>query len=224
MANHQSLFDIPALLASLPGETKFLAKSSLFRIPIFGWALSAGGFVPIDRSDRSTARESFAAAIAALARGVSVLIFPEEARSLDGRVLPFQRGGFLLALKSGLPIVPVGIEGAFEVQPRRSFLIRPGRCAYATDGRSRWRGGGLQPARAHRARRGARVAGAGARRAFHDRYAARGRGEKGILSMTGKLEDAVWEALRTVRFPGMSRDIVSFGFVKGVAVDGGASG
>jgi len=126
MANHQSLFDIPALLASLPGETKFLAKSSLFRIPIFGWALHAGGFVPIDRKDRSTARESFAAAIAELTRGVSVLIFPEEERTLDGRVLPFQRGGFLLALKSGLPIVPVGIEGAFEVQHRRSFLIRPG--------------------------------------------------------------------------------------------------
>ena len=126
MANHQSLFDIPALLASLPGETKFLAKSSLFRIPVFGWALSAGGFVPIDRSDRSTARESFAAAIAGLERGVSVLIFPEEVRSLDARVLPFQRGGFLLALKSGLPIVPVGIEGAFAVQSRRSFLIRPG--------------------------------------------------------------------------------------------------
>lgn len=127
MANHQSLFDIPALLASLPGETKFLAKSSLFRIPIFGWALHAGGFVPIDRQDRSTARESFAAAIAELGRGVSVLIFPEEERTLDGRVLPFRRGGFLLALKSGLPIVPVGIEGAFAVQHRRSFLIRPGR-------------------------------------------------------------------------------------------------
>ena len=126
MANHESLFDIPALLASLPGETKFLAKSSLFKIPIFGWALHAGGFVPIDRKDRSTARESFAAAIAELARGASVLIFPEEERTLDGRVLPFQRGGFLLALKSGLPIVPVGIEGAFEVQHRRSFLIRPG--------------------------------------------------------------------------------------------------
>lgn len=125
-ANHQSLFDIPALLASLPGETKFLAKASLFRIPIFGWALHAGGFVPIDRKDRSTARESFAAASAELARGVSVLIFPEEERTLDGRVLPFQRGGFLLALRSGLPIVPVGIEGAFEVQHRRSFLIRPG--------------------------------------------------------------------------------------------------
>jgi len=125
-ANHQSLFDIPALLASLPGETKFLAKSSLFRIPVFGWALHAGGFVPIDRKDRSTARESFAAAVSELSRGVSVLIFPEEERTLDGRVLPFQRGGFLLALKSGLPIVPVGIEGAFEVQHRRSFLIRPG--------------------------------------------------------------------------------------------------
>jgi 1-acyl-sn-glycerol-3-phosphate acyltransferase len=127
MANHLSLFDIPVLLATLPGETRFLAKQSLFRIPIFGWAMRAGGFVPVDRENRSNARESFAAAIERLAEGISVLIFPEEERSLDGRLLPFQRGGFLLALKSGLPIVPVGIEGTFEVQHRRSFVIRPQR-------------------------------------------------------------------------------------------------
>jgi 1-acyl-sn-glycerol-3-phosphate acyltransferase len=127
MANHQSLFDIPVLLATLPGETRFLAKQSLFKIPIFGWAMRAGGFVPVDRKDRSSARESFASAIERLQEGISVLIFPEEQRSLDGRLLPFQRGGFLLALKSELPIVPVGLEGTLDVQHRRSFLIRPGR-------------------------------------------------------------------------------------------------
>jgi 1-acyl-sn-glycerol-3-phosphate acyltransferase len=127
MANHQSLFDITVLLATLPGETRFLAKSSLFHIPIFGWAMRAGGFIPVDRRDRSSARESFASAIERLGEGISVLIFPEETRSLDGRVLPFQRGGFLLALKSALPIVPVGIDGTLEAQHRRSFLIRPGR-------------------------------------------------------------------------------------------------
>jgi len=126
MANHQSLFDIPVLLATLPGQTRFMAKQGLFRIPIFGWALSAGGFIPVDRQDRSRAKEAFASAVARLQAGASVLVFPEETRSLDGRLLAFQRGGFLLALKSGLPIVPVGIAGTLAVQGKRSFLIHPG--------------------------------------------------------------------------------------------------
>lgn len=126
VANHQSLFDIPALLAASPGQVRFLAKASLFRIPIFGWAMAAGGFVPVDRGDRDRARGSFSQAIERLDRdGVSVLLFPEETRSPDGRLLPFRRGGFLLALKTGRPIVPVGVEGSFAVQPRHSFAIRP---------------------------------------------------------------------------------------------------
>lgn len=125
MANHQSLFDIPVLIATLPGQTRFLAKQSLFRIPIFGWALAVGGFIPVDRSDRSRAREVFASAVERLRVGNSILLFPEETRSLDGNLLPFQRGGFLLALKSGLAIVPVGIRGTLEVQAKGSFVIRP---------------------------------------------------------------------------------------------------
>lgn len=125
LANHQSLFDIPALLAAIPGRVRFLAKASLFRIPIFGWAMRAAGFVPVDRSDRTSAKTSFDAALARLGEGVSILVFPEETRSRDGRLLPFRRGGFLLALKSGLPAVPVGVEGTFDVQSRRSFVIRP---------------------------------------------------------------------------------------------------
>jgi 1-acyl-sn-glycerol-3-phosphate acyltransferase len=125
LANHQSLFDIPALLAAIPARTLFLAKASLFRIPVFGWAMRMGGFVPVDREDRAHARRSFDSAIARLEQGASVLLFPEETRTLDGRLLPFRRGGLLLALKSGLPIVPVGVEGTLAVQSRRSFLIRP---------------------------------------------------------------------------------------------------
>lgn len=126
LANHQSLFDIPVMLLAVPGQVRFLAKASLFRIPIFGWALRLGGFVPVDRGDRSHGRASFSRALARLQSGVSVLIFPEETRSLDGRLLPFRRGGLLLALKTGLPIVPVGIRGTLDVQSRRSFAIRPG--------------------------------------------------------------------------------------------------
>lgn len=125
MANHQSLFDIPALLAAIPGQSRFIAKRSLFKIPVFGWAMAAGGFIPVDRKDRSTAKDSFGSALDKLARGASIVVFPEELRSLGGKVLPFRRGGFLMALKSGLPVVPVGLHGTLAVQSRRSFLIRP---------------------------------------------------------------------------------------------------
>lgn len=126
LANHQSLFDIPLLLATVPGQVRMMAKRSLFRIPIFGWALWAGGFIPIDRGDRSTARQSFAAAMKRLRLGVSILLFPEGTRSFTDTLLPFQRGGFLLALKLGLPIVPVGIRGTRDVQKKGSWTIRPG--------------------------------------------------------------------------------------------------
>lgn len=127
MANHRSLFDIPALLTTLPGQTRFLAKKSLFQIPLFGWALKMGGFVTIDRKNLSTARDSFAVAVAQLEKdGVSVLIFPEGTRSITDQLLPFKRGGFLLALKSGLPIVPVGIAGSDRVRGKKGFKIRPG--------------------------------------------------------------------------------------------------
>jgi 1-acyl-sn-glycerol-3-phosphate acyltransferase len=127
MANHQSMFDIPLLLATLPGQTRFLAKRSLFKIPVFGWGLAAGGFIPVDRQDRSRARDTFAVAIERIEAGNSILLFPEETRSADGALLPFQRGGFLLAMRSGLPIVPVGISGTRQVQPKGNWAIRPGR-------------------------------------------------------------------------------------------------
>jgi 1-acyl-sn-glycerol-3-phosphate acyltransferase len=125
MSNHQSLFDIPVLFVTLPGQARMLAKESLFKIPIFGWSIRLGGFISIDRKDRSRAKESFDAAVDRLRSGTSALIFPEGTRSRDGKLLPFQRGGLLLALKSGLPIVPVGIEGTLAVQRKGSFAIRP---------------------------------------------------------------------------------------------------
>src|SRR5436305_2342935 len=92
LSNHQSLFDIPVLFATVPGQTRMMAKRSLFRIPVFGWAIATGGFIPIDRGDRSTARHSFAAAIGKLRRGTSVLLFPEGTRALADPLLPFPRG------------------------------------------------------------------------------------------------------------------------------------
>ena len=127
MSNHQSVFDIPALITSLPGQTRLLAKQSLFRIPIFGWAMKAGGFISIDRKNRSKAKESFNSAVSRLKEGSSTLVFPEGTRSPDGELQPFERGGFLLALKSGLPIVPVGVIGSMAIRRRGSYVVRPGR-------------------------------------------------------------------------------------------------
>ncbi|MBZ0111596.1 MAG: 1-acyl-sn-glycerol-3-phosphate acyltransferase [Thermoanaerobaculia bacterium] len=124
MANHQSLFDIPVLLATLPVPALFMAKRELFRIPLFGWSMRAGGFISVDRSDPRSARESFREAVRRLQEGASVLLFPEETRSVDGNLLPFKRGGFLLARKGGAQIVPVGIDGTLGVQERSSYAIR----------------------------------------------------------------------------------------------------
>lgn len=125
LSNHQSLMDIPVVLVSCPGQVRLIAKRSLFQIPIFGWAMAAAGFVSVDRKDRSSARETFASASDKLKRGISILMFPEGTRAKAEVLLPFQRGGFLLALRSGLPIVPVGLRGTREVRGTDNLLIHP---------------------------------------------------------------------------------------------------
>jgi 1-acyl-sn-glycerol-3-phosphate acyltransferase len=127
MSNHQGVFDIPALIVSLPGQTSLLAKESLFRIPIFGWAMKAGGFISIDRKNRSKARKSFNLAVTRLQEGSSTMVYPEGTRSMNGELQAFERGGFLLALKSGSPIVPVGLIGSMAIRRRGSYVVRPGR-------------------------------------------------------------------------------------------------
>ncbi len=126
MSNHESWLDIPALLAAIPVQVRFLAKKSLFSWPFFGWAIASMGFIPVDRENRRTAIKSFEDAAARIRAGRSVLIFPEETRTVDGNLLPFQRGGFLIALKAGIPIVPVGLNGPRRCLPKHSYLVRPG--------------------------------------------------------------------------------------------------
>jgi 1-acyl-sn-glycerol-3-phosphate acyltransferase len=133
LSNHQSLYDIPVLLATCPGQVRMMAKRGLFQIPVFGWGLWAGGFIPVDRADRSTARRSFASAAERLRAGTSIVLFPEGTRTLTDTLLPFERGGFLLALKSGLPIVPVGIRGTRAIRSRGGLRIHPG-CAAVSYG------------------------------------------------------------------------------------------
>lgn len=126
MANHQSMFDIIALLACLPIRFRWLAKKELFQIPLFGHALTKGGHVPIDRSDRKSAYQSLLDAAGRIATGASVIIFPEGSRSSDDRLNPFKPGGFYLALLAKRPIVPVAIYGTHQVLPKGSIRVKPG--------------------------------------------------------------------------------------------------
>jgi 1-acyl-sn-glycerol-3-phosphate acyltransferase len=129
VANHESFCDILVLLANLPMQVRFLAKRSVFRVPVLGWSIAAAGFVPVDREDRSRGTETVDAALRRLSGGRSVVIFPEETRTRNGELLPFKRGAAHLALRSGLPILPVGLAGTFRVLKRGSLLITPGTVA-----------------------------------------------------------------------------------------------
>ena len=126
IANHHSYFDIPCIFAAIPQPIRFMAKVSLFKIPIFGWALARAGFIPIDRKNRRTAVKSFDLAGERIRRGNTIVIFPEEGRSRELPMRPFQRGAFLLALKSELPIVPVAIKGTYDVMRAGSKRIKSG--------------------------------------------------------------------------------------------------
>ena len=126
VANHHSYLDIPCLLAGIPQPIRFMAKASLFQIPLFGQALAASGFIPVDRKNRSKAIESFDRAAERIRKGNTIVIFPEEGRSKQRQMLPFQRGGFLLALRSELPLLPVAIDGTYEVLPATRLSIRSG--------------------------------------------------------------------------------------------------
>jgi 1-acyl-sn-glycerol-3-phosphate acyltransferase len=126
VANHQSIVDMWAIAIRLPTSTRFVAKKSLFRIPIFGWAIRAGGFIPIDRANKDKAIGSLALAGEALERGNSIILFAEGTRSRDGRLKPFKKGPFLLAMHAKVPVVPVAISGAGAVVRPGSMVVTPG--------------------------------------------------------------------------------------------------
>ncbi len=125
-ANHRSQFDIPVLAVVLPYQIRWLAKESLFRIPLFGWALKAIGYIPVNRENPRKGLRSLEAAAQKVREGFSVVIFPEGTRSPDGRLLPFKTGGFVLAIKSGRPVVPVALCGTEKIMPRGKLYVRPG--------------------------------------------------------------------------------------------------
>jgi len=127
ICNHTSYLDIPCLLTVIPQPLRFLAKKSLFQVPVFGWGLKAAGFIPIDRKNRKTAVRSFDLAGERIRKGNSILVFPEEGRSSTDTMKPFKRGAFLLALRSNLPIVPLSLEGTYQALPVGRFRILPAR-------------------------------------------------------------------------------------------------
>jgi 1-acyl-sn-glycerol-3-phosphate acyltransferase len=131
MTNHQSYFDIFALLAFIPSDFKFILKQELMRIPILGFSMRKAGYIAIDREDPRRAVRSLNEAALRIKGGASVVIFPEGTRSVDGVLQPFRPGGFHLALKAGCDIVPVAISGSFRIVPKGSLKIKKGRFALA---------------------------------------------------------------------------------------------
>jgi 1-acyl-sn-glycerol-3-phosphate acyltransferase len=123
MPNHQSNFDIPVLLGRIPIQFRWLAKAELFKIPIFGRGMRGCGYISIDRSNRKSAFHSLKEAARKIRDGVSVLVFPEGTRSTDGKIIPFKKGGFVLAVDAGVPIVPIVISGTHTVMPKGRLLI-----------------------------------------------------------------------------------------------------
>lgn len=127
VANHASYMDIPALYSALPLEIRFFAKKGLFSIPLLGWHLRRAGHLPVVRGDARASLKSMSEGAKLMReRGVSVLLFPEGGRSQTG-LRPFKEGAAYIAIKAGVPVVPVGLVNMRSVLPMNSWLLRPAR-------------------------------------------------------------------------------------------------
>ncbi len=122
MCNHQSALDIFALLSSLRLSFKWIAKKELFFVPFLGWALKIGKNIAMDRKNPRKALQAINEAARKVREGMNIVIFPEGTWSKDGTLLPFKNGGFSLALRTGVPIIPVGIGGTGRLQPEGCFV------------------------------------------------------------------------------------------------------
>lgn len=127
LSNHLSNLDPPINIANVPGETAFLLKQSLMKIPLLGTAMRMGKFVPVARTHaREDAKRSTEAAAEAIHSGHHISIYPEGTRSRDGRLLPFKKGAFFLAAETGAPLVPVIMRGTGELWPKGQTWLKPG--------------------------------------------------------------------------------------------------
>lgn len=125
-ANHTSSADAPAVVGAIPQRVAILLKKSLFKWPIVGQAFTLAQFIPVDRSSRDSAIASVDKAAEAMKQGQSFLIYPEGTRSPDGRLQQFKKGAVVLAIRAGVPIVPVACSGAHKVMEKRSLIVHGG--------------------------------------------------------------------------------------------------
>ena len=126
VSNHQSAFDIFSLLGYLPIQFRWTAKAELFRIPFMGWAMTRTGYISIERGSPKKAYRSMLRAAEVVRQGTSVIIFPEGTRSPDGKLQPFKKGVFLIALKSQAPILPITIQGTSRIMRKGDWRAHPG--------------------------------------------------------------------------------------------------
>jgi 1-acyl-sn-glycerol-3-phosphate acyltransferase len=133
VANHQSYLDIPAVWGYVPVQFRIMAKRSLFYVPFMGWFLWRAGHIPVDRDNARAALQSVNRAVEKLHAGCSLVVFPEGHRSPDGALQEFKPGGFKIAHKAGVPVVPVTIIGTARVLKRDSLVFRPGRVRVVID-------------------------------------------------------------------------------------------
>ena len=126
LANHQSYCDPPALVLAIPQDVRLILKRELRRLPIVGFILQLGGFVFIDRNDRKQAIEAMKQAVRQLVNKESFLIYPEGTRTRTGRMGPFKKGPFVLAIESKVPIIPISVSGSYSIMPPHQFKITPG--------------------------------------------------------------------------------------------------
>lgn len=132
MSNHQSLYDIPALYCSVPGRIRMVAKKELFRVPVWGKAMRVAGFIRIDRGDRQQAISSLHDAAEQLTGGTRVWLAPEGTRSKDGTLGPFKSGGFRMALETGIPVLPIAIDGTRHILAAHTYAVHKGQSVTVT--------------------------------------------------------------------------------------------
>ena len=126
VANHASFLDIWGILAEFPGTVRFVYKKGMDWIPLMGLAMRAARHIPIDRRNRSAAFAAYDEAAKVIRGGVSAVVFPEGTRSRDGRLKPFKKGPFVLAIAAKAPVVPVFCENTYQLMPRGSWSPQPG--------------------------------------------------------------------------------------------------
>ena len=124
VSNHVSFVDIWALVATLPGTVRFLAKRELLHVPVFGWAMRSAGHIPIDRKNRRAAVDACGEAGGMIRDGTSAIVFVEGTRRRTGSLLPLKKGAFVLAIQAGVPVVPVFLEGTYEVLPKGTVFLK----------------------------------------------------------------------------------------------------